>query len=258
MQKDFPIFISSADSYDDLWPVFFDFFKMNWPEFDGTIYLNTEEKEYKHEGLNIHCTQVGKLGSFGKVFRAGLDQLPSDHLLLIMIDYLLMGKVNDKDVYQYYDFFLSSNLDSLCLVNLDFREVKPTNSENIDIVCPPTPNMFSYQIAFWNKKILYQMALPHENPWTSEWYGTKRANKMNIKLGCLSKKVEMPIPYDQPGCVHTGKWLGNAIEYLQKMNYSVDFTKRGIYEDLPLTIKKRIKAKWMFVKDGLLGSYWKN
>ena len=71
MQKKNPIFVSSADSYHDIWPVFFDLFMMHWPEYDGIIFLNTEEKVYRHEGLNIHCTQVGKLGSFGKFFEQG-------------------------------------------------------------------------------------------------------------------------------------------------------------------------------------------
>lgn len=33
--KTCPIFISSADSYSDLWPVFFKLFKEYWPEWGG-------------------------------------------------------------------------------------------------------------------------------------------------------------------------------------------------------------------------------
>ena len=257
MQKDFPVFVSSADSYHDIWPVFFDLFKMHWPEYDGIIYLSTEEKVYDHEGLNIHCTQVGKLGSFGKIFRAGLDQVKSDHLLLMMIDYIFMSKVNDKNIRHYYNCFIELGFDSLLIIPSNFETQTPTSFEKIKKVGLPVPHLFSYQIAFWKKGILYKMALPHENPWTSEWYGSTRANKMRIQLGCLSESVETPILYDPHGCLDKGKWLNNAIEYLQKIDYPVDFKKRGIHEELPQKFKERLKIKWMLVRDGLSGSYWK-
>ncbi|MDR2038789.1 MAG: hypothetical protein LBQ60_12775 [Bacteroidales bacterium] len=253
--KDCPIFISSADSYADLWPIFFDLFKLNWPEYKGIIYLNTEERSFQSEGLNIVCTRLGRLGDFGTVFRAGLDRIDSDHLLFMMIDYIFMGKVNDLKVKEYYDYFISSDLDSFCLGHQEYREFNPTESKDILKVVPPSRDMFSYQIAFWKKKVLREMALPHENPWTSEWYGTKRANKMKIKLTCLAAEAEVPIPYDAAGCLHQGKWLDNAIEYLNQIDYKVDFDKRGYYKYPSRTIKNRLKEKWMLVKDGLSGSY---
>ena len=69
----FSIFVSSSDNYSDIWDVFFDMFKKMWPEYNGQIYLQTQEKEYQHEGLNIICTKVGKLKGFGETLRAGLD-----------------------------------------------------------------------------------------------------------------------------------------------------------------------------------------
>ena len=255
MQEKYTIFVSSADSYHDIWPVFFDLFKKHWPEYDGIIYLNTEEKVYHHEGLNIHCTQVGKLGSFGKVFRAGLDQIDSDHLLLIMIDYLFMGKVNDKNVCHFYNCFIALGWDSLYLTHSNYRELTATSFENIVKVCPPSPHIFGYQIAFWKKEMLYKMALPHENPWTSEWYGSSRANKMKIQSGCLSENAEAPILYDPHGCLDKGKWLYSAIEYLQKNDYVIDFKKRGIHEEMPHKFREKLKTKWIFFKTGLSGSY---
>ncbi len=251
-----PIFVNSVDAYADLWPVFFDLFKINWPEYNGIIYLNTEEKSFRREGLNIKCTRVGRLDTFGNIFRAGLDYVKSDKVLLIMIDFIFMGKVNNLKMEEYYDYFTSSELDSLCLVHQDYREFKPTTSKDIQIVIPPSRDMFSYQIAFWDKRILREMALPHENRWTSEWYGTKRANKMKISLGCLSETSSCPVLYDLAGCLNQGnKWSDTAIDYLQAIKYHVNFEKRGRFELIPHTIKRRLKVKWMLIKDGLKGSY---
>jgi hypothetical protein len=274
--KQIPIFISSADTYSDIWPVFFDLFKKCWPDFNGSIYLNTEKKLYDHETippplqescqslktdekkLDIRCTQVGKLNSFGKTFRAGLDKINSDFVLLIMIDYLFMGKVKQKKLTDYFDFFLRNDLDSFCLIDQHYDERRPvTGYEDINMVLPPSRDMFSFQIAFWKKETLYKMVLPHENPWSSEWYGTKRANKRKIKLACLSPKTECPIPYHPAGCLHKGKWLNDAVEYLNRINYPMDFNKRGFFIDAPQTKTDKRKMKWMFIKAGLKGSYWK-
>lgn len=253
-----PIFLSSSDSYSDIWPIFFDLFKKNWPEYYGKIYLNTEAKTFSVDGLNIVCTQLGKQKSFGISFRKGLDMIKSDHVLLIMIDYIFMEKVNDKKITLYFEYFKENKLDTL---NFQFfKSVNQKDSENSDLVnvSPPAPNVFfNYQIAFWKKKILNEMVLPNENPWTSEWYGTKRAEKMNLKMAIVKENVGSPINYDPSGCLAKGKWNPSAVKFLLKESIFVDFETRGYYIwDAPTTFKKRLKTKIMIVKAGLLGSYF--
>jgi hypothetical protein len=97
--------------------------------------------------------------------------------------------------------------------------------------------------------------LPHENPWSSEWYGTKRAEKMKIKLASISHEKFNPIPYNLAGCLHKGKWLDDAINHLNEINFYVDFSLRGYFKEPPATFKNKLKVKWMLVKDGLKGSY---
>ena len=253
----YTIFISSSDAYSDLWPLFFDLFTKYWPEYVGEIYLNTENKLYSHPNLNIICTQVGNQNSFGVTFRKGLDLVPTDNVMLIMIDYMFMGKVADTKIEEYFNFFLKKDLDSLCLTYQEYPNTKPTEQTELVLVQAPAPYiMFSYQIAFWKKAMLYQMALPHENPWSSEWFGTKRAEKMNIKMAAITDEKYNPIPYNLAGCLHKGKWLGDAIEHLKSIDYAVDFSVRGFYQEPQRTIKNRISIKWMLVKDGLKGSYW--
>jgi len=254
--NNYSIFISSSDACSDLWPVFFDLFYKYWPQYKGHIYLNTENKTYQHPHLNIICTNVGKQSSFGKTFRKGLDKVKTDDILLLMIDFIFMGDVNDDKISEYFKHFKDYNLDSICLYYQNYRELEKTSSEDIVNVIPPSKDMFSFQTAFWKKNMLYEMALPHENPWTSEWFGTKRANKMNLKLACLAKNIALPINYDLAGCLHKGQWLENAKEHLESINYKIDYNKRGYYIRPERTLKHRLKGKWMFVSHGLKGSYW--
>lgn len=254
MEVNFSIFVSSSDNYSDLWPLFFDLFKKYWPEYDSVIYLQTQEKEYSHHGLDIVCTKVGHLDGFGRTLRAGLDKVSNENILFIMIDYIFMGKVKHEYIKSCYDYFCSQELDSLCLIYQNYPHTIAMSNSDYLYVVPPAPYiMFSYQIAFWKKSMLREMALPHENPWMSEWYGSLRAEKMQIRLACVRAGKE-PIKYDGAGCLHQGKWLNNAIEFLNSIHYEFDFDKRGYYAE-DHSFLSRMKLKWMIYSTGLKGSW---
>lgn len=255
--NNFSIFVSSSDTYSDIWPLFFDLFQKYWPEYKGVIYLQTQEKQYSHQDLNIVCTQVGKLKEFGRTLRAGLDKVPGENILFIMIDYIFMGRVDHLRIMQYYNYFVTHDADSLRLIEERFDLYKQTDNPDIKACLPPAPNrFFSYQIAFWRKTLLKEMVLPHETPWSSEWYGDKRAHIIPLKLYSINSNTKMPILYDARGCLHRGKWLPNAVEFLNKLGYSIDFQRRGYYENDYITLHTRIKLSWMLKRDGIKGSYW--
>lgn len=167
-----------------------------------------------------------------------------------------MGKVNHQKIEEYYSYFINNELDSLCLIHQTYPNVNPTNHPELVLVIPPAPHlMFSYQIAFWKKSMLREMALPHENPWMSEWYGSQRAEKMHIKLACPNKDSEDIINYNAAGCLHQGKWMDNAVNFLKSINYLVDFDKRGYYVDGYSTFIFRVRLKLKIWSTGLKGSY---
>jgi hypothetical protein len=235
-----PIFISSSDSYSDLWPIFFDLFVKYWPEFQGKIYLNTESKTYTHEGLDLCCTQVGHLASFGQTFRAGIDTVDSDDILLIMIDYFFMGDVKSDMLEEYFRYFKKHDLDSLCLIKNPYTETRPSDHKDLFLVIPPSQDMFNFQIAFWKKTTLYDMVLPHESPWLSEWYGTLRANRMKIKLFFT---IKMPIEYLAEGALHKGKWVKEMMFFLNELSFQVDYDKRGVFKGDDLSLLGRTRKR---------------
>jgi hypothetical protein len=132
-------------------------------------------------------------------------------------------------------------LDSLCLVTNPYATIKKLNYKDLYLVIPPSKDMFSYQIAFWKKSVLYEMALPHETPWLSEWYGTSRANMMKLKL--VFSATEKPIPYIAEGALHKGKWVVPIILFLQNIGCHIDYNKRGFYEEKVITFQDRFKGR---------------
>ena len=253
--NDFSIFVSSSDNYSDIWDLFFDMFQKFWPEFQGKIYLQTETKDYRHDGLNIVCTKVGKHKGFGATLHAGLDKVKEDTILFMMIDYLFMGQVNNDKIEEYFDMFIRENVDTLRLIDDSIINFENTDNPDIKRCLPPAPHrFFSYQMGFWKIKSLKLMVLPHETPWSSEYYGDKRAHLLPLKLLSIKDRTLMPIYYDARGCLHRGKWLDNAVDFLKKENYSIDFSKRGFYDNDYQ--KSHWAVTWMIKRDGLKGSYW--
>lgn len=259
----FSIFVSSSDSYSDLWPVFFELFQRMWPEYSGIIYLQTQEKAYSYPGLNIVCTNVGRIKDFGATLLAGLNKVEEGNILFFMIDYIFMGRVNNQKVQEYFDYFKRAGLDTLVLYPQPFQTTKPSSHRDLQVAVPPcNRRMFGFQTAFWRLSVLKDLILPHENPWMCEWYGSERAALMNIReeslKACLSMEA-MPIPYDVRGCLHQGKWLDNAIEWIKIQGITVDFNNRGIYVDNKgyNSFSYKFKIKWIIWTTGLKGS-WKD
>jgi hypothetical protein len=253
------IFVSSSDSYSDIWDVFFDMFNRFWPEYKGKIYLQTEVKEYAHEGLNIICTKVGKHKAFGETFRAGLNKVSENNVLLMMIDYMFVGKVKNNSLQLLYDHFCKEQLDCLVLSALPLPCHHDSAHSNLYVAEPPAGrSMFGFQMAFWHKRVLFDIVLPHENPWMAEWYGSSRAEKMQLRMEYLKDNTFKPIPYDGRGCLHQGKWLDNAVQLLKQMDYAIDYSQRGFYDDHKgyNSWKYRLKIKWIIWRTGLKGSYW--
>jgi|GEM_PF-871546 len=256
----YALFVSSSDAYSDIWPMFFDHLQKFWPSLNAHIYLNTEEKSYTHSGLSVTCTQVGKHKHFGETFLAGLNQVEEDTVLLIMIDYLLMGAVDTARVEQALRLFQEQDFDTVCLWGQPFSHWHPIAGTEYAVPQKPYPGsvLFGFQAAFWKKSVLHEMVLPHENPWMAEWYGSMRAERMAIRYACLARGTQSPLPYDVRGCLHQGRWLDNAVAFLQEEGYEgIDFTKRGIYDDATgyNSLRCRISTKWTIWKTGLCGSW---
>jgi len=251
----YSVFVSSSDSYSDIWDVFFDMFQKYWPEYSGNIYLQTENMEYHHDDLNIICTKVGKHPAFGATLRAGLDKVPDNNVLFIMIDYLFMGKVNHEKVTDLYQYFCKNNLVSLCLKDQNLPSYPCSDRQDVSRYMV-SDHVFNYQIAFWRKELLKEMALPHENPWTSEWYGNKRALKAKLDIRTINENACDVFVYNAAGCLHRGKWMNDAIAFLKEHHYTIDFDKRGVYEDDYKTVQTKFSIKKTMFLHGIKGSYW--
>ena len=226
--NEIPIFVSSCDSYADIWPAFFALLKREWPEYRGKIYLNTETLEYQYDGLNIVCTKLGQQKHFGETFLKGLDCIDGSSFLLFMIDYFIGGRVDVQRLQRIYDIFLHDDVDTFALALQPLGEILPLkeNEQYAMLINRRSWRiMFSFQIAFWKKDSLKKLIAPWEDPWRAEHLGSRRAGLSNMRFYLLRMYNDKPIKYDESGVLHGGgKWLMSALS-------RIDLT------DIPLNLK---------------------
>lgn len=233
------LFVSSSDAYEDCWYPFFFLLRKFWRACDLPIILNTETKSFTLEGLNITSTKTGKQRSFGKMFHAGLDQVSTDNILLIMIDYFITKNVNEAYLHDAYSAFIQERLDALCLVEMTTIKETTFLQDGVSLVSGPGQDRFSFQTAIWKKSSIRKYLLSHETPWLSERFGSLRYKYTKDRIAFVSKEIE-PFKYPHTGVLHEGKWISAAIPGLEELGISMDWQKRGFHEWKQLSLAQRI------------------
>lgn len=240
--NNFAIFYHTCDKYSDLWEHFCYFFKKYWPEYDGTIYINSEEKDFDYPGLNIVNLKVG-LCDFSEREIRGLARVKEENILLMMDDLFLMGKVDVDVVNEYYKYFVESDIDTLVFRKFpSFEKTIPVNVRQAEVVIPPSNDMLSSQLAFWKKDVFSSLLNKADGPWEMEWFGSMRANLSHLKMVCTPENC---IPSLPEGGLHIGKWVPKMVEFLKDEKYDkIDLNIRGYYSPIrKVAFKKKVHNK---------------
>ena len=230
------VFVSSSDAYADRWPAFFSIFKREWPSFTGRIYLNTEQKSFTCDGLDIICTRVGRQRHFGETLHAGLDCVQDGNtILFFMIDYFFEGRVDVDKLNRLYRRFHEDSVDALFLMFQKPKAAEPIEGlpDCVHAIPPFNSICFSFQAAFWNKAKLHSLVASWEDPWNAEFYSFLR---MRFRRPCpkiwIYQSNALPILYDAAGVLHGGgRWLQSALKKIDLKGIGLNLGKRQFYHE---------------------------
>ena len=227
--------LSSYDGGEDLWEGFFTALKIQWPEMDMPIVLNTETKSYTFPGFDIKtyglCTKCKM--PWAKRLKETLKRIDTNYVLLFLEDYWLDDRVDDayfrsslewlkanKDIstISYYPCMPGMNIQDGAF---DRMELRPQKCEY----------KLNCQVALWRREKLIAYLRNHENPWEWEVWGSIRAGRYKGRFYTLQEGAKPVFSYGDPnvGClVHRGKWVKDvAVPLCAKYNLKVDFSIRG-------------------------------
>lgn len=252
----YSILVNTCDKFQDCWDPFFKLWKTYWPDCNGTIYLNTEFKDYSYPGVNIipvkGCigkTYKGKYATWSQCLKWALDKMDTDLVLYLQEDYFLTGKVNNTMVEHYLEYMMDHpEIPCIQLTTAGIPEKNVYDSnEHLHYSDSTYFSYVSCQASIWRKEILLRILREHETAWNFEWWGSKRAHYWNLKFLTLNhqwiKDGHDYIPYIKTGVIG-GKWYHPVMDLFKKHNIQVDFSKRGFYEkNKKRSLYDRIKTK---------------
>lgn len=233
----FAILVNTTDSFEDCWEPFFQLFRTFWPDYSGTIYLNTERKEFVYEGCNIISIKNGLVGSpWSTCLAFAISQIKEDSFIYMQEDYFLHSNVDHQRVAKLHKEFSRNQLDCLHLTDQCTKGpfIKDAVIDGLWAVTSRAPYRASTQAAFWTKDSLRRIIRPWESGWEFEEFGTSRSCVLLPRVYCVShelcKKDDSEIvPYIFTGIVK-GKWKQEVVPLFADHGIPVDFAERGFVE----------------------------
>lgn len=235
----YSIIVNTTDHFEDCWLPFFKLFKHYWPEYKGKIYLNTENKTFSYEDLNIISIKNGLTkGTWSQCLDYALGVIQEVNILYLQEDYFFNDIVQGELLNEFYEKFVKLHIDCLHLTDQSTPgPFKKTTDDMIWEIEKNAPYRISCQAAYWKKDVLRSYLRKHESAWHFEHYGTKRSTKKNGKFyvvntnqfGCGKKEI---LAYVFTGIIK-GKWNVKVQQLFSKHNIEIIFSKRGFYKPDP-------------------------
>ena len=227
--RDVSILINTCDKYEDAWYPFFELMKKYWQDCPHKVFLNTETKQYHHQGLNLIVLNLPKeLGdvSWGKRIKSCLERIDSKFVILLLEDFFLQEPVDTEELNRCVDLMESDcRYAAIYFKKIDgFTDVYNKDpryflmSENIMY-------KLNLQAGLWRKTDLEALIGDEDTPWSFEFVAQNRLEGQDKIFLCSRAGTH----YDYKGAVFpyltgrstgygiwTGKWLWNNDKLFKK------------------------------------------
>lgn len=252
----YSVLVNTCDKFEDCWNPFFQLFSLYWQDYKGTIYLNTEYKDYSFSSLDIipvkGCVGKkinGRYATWSQCLKWALDSIPEDIILYLQEDYFLKSQVQTSMINDAVKLMLE-NRDIKCihLTDQGCPAFGSSAYEGYDQCVLHDKYRVSCQAALWYKDELYSLLREWENAWEFEQFGSKRSAILNHTYIAVSPKVVKKdsfeiLPYVFTGIVK-GRWYEETIPLFEKHGIVMDWSKRGLLSEIkPETFCQKTKRR---------------
>ena len=228
-KSDTSILINTCDKYDDAWYPFFELMKKYWQECPYKVFLNTETKQYQHEGMNLEVLNLPEglnEAPWGKRIKSCLERIDTKYVILFLEDFFLQAPVNQEELERCINLMESDHrYAAIYFKQIDgFTEVYEKEpkyflmSENIMY-------KLNLQAGLWRKSDLEALIGDEDSPWSFEFVAQNRLEGQDKIFLCSRAGTH----YDYDGAVFpyltgrttgygiwTGKWLWNNDKLFRK------------------------------------------
>lgn len=205
--NDLPIVFCTCDGYCDLWNDFFRLFKKYWPDYKGSIILDTESNAAEFPGLNISSPLNCDLKtSWSERLYLSLCKIDSPYCLIFLDDFYLRGPVN-TDVLNRALCYMNAHEN---IAGITFLK-EPGEYKEIDLGTAKfalrkklSPYTTTAHITLYRTDFLRKIVRKYESAWEFETNGTIRSWFSRYRFMSALNNDAPVFPYDGGALVRGG------------------------------------------------------
>lgn len=252
MNKKVAILVNSCDLYEDAWDPFFSLFKIQWPDCPYDIYLNTENKNYTCDCLNVKTITTGSEGFWTARIKKALKEIDADYILFMLEDFFLLKQVDESKL----DAVISGMQEDSDVGFLFFTPigVKYDIEYNPGTLFSDVSKYADYRVnaclGLWKKDFLLQMLYLDGSPWEFEHNATRLSWLSKYRCCVINPEYSSVFSYSillsEGYGITQRKWLPKNKELFAEHNIHVNFSNLGFLEKktkLSDEIKQNKKVK---------------
>ena len=211
------IIYNTCDKYESLWPGFFTLFKKYWKDCSNTIILNTEEKTFHMDGLQIvRPDKSGTACSWSQRLINSLDIVTTPYVVMILDDFYLKSPVNLEKLERCVNRMeLDKSIQLFTFAWQPGSNKTDTEDPDFERRARFAPYRINAQIALWRVDYLRKIIRSYENPWQFEISGSFRSSIYGGKLYALKKEAPLVFDYDWGFLIIRGKVNEKVADYFK-------------------------------------------
>jgi len=169
------IIVLSCDKYSDLWDPFFNLFFSNWPMCPYSVYLFSNEIDYKRKKVTTILS--GKDFDWTRSVRKCIEQISCEYLFFFLEDAFIISKVDSIAVEEI--------VNNAILEDVNYVRLRPspppdrTYNDDYGLIARDAMYRTSLFASIWKRDVFLDILQDGESAWAFEIQGTERSRKYN-------------------------------------------------------------------------------
>jgi hypothetical protein len=222
-----PVLVVSCDRYADLWGPFFELFWRQWPDCPGPVYLGSNFERYADP--RVETLAIGADVTWADGVARMLDRIPSDYVLLMLEDFLLMQPVDTARVLGLAGIARAEQTGCLRLYSIYPPERDLPEYPALAAFAPGDKYRITAQAAIWRMDTLRRLLVPGFSAWDFELLGSQMSDFMPDRIWGVR---EPALVYDH--AVEKGRWRPQGLAICRAADVPVDLDRRGAFTETEL------------------------
>lgn len=221
MKDKISLIYCTCDRYESLWFNFFKLWTKYWVDFNATVILNTEEKDFSFGGLNILRPNFSKKNStWSERLLESLEMVETPYVILTLDDFYIKAPVDIQTLMLCVEQMDKDEDVNLFTFGCQPGKNKPCEfSDLFEQRSRFAPYRINAQLALWRVSYLKKIIRKYENPWEFELNGSFRSSFASGKLYSLKPDAPLVFDYDWGFLIVRGQINREVADYFVKNEF---------------------------------------